>query len=153
LRFNEHLDNEDGPLVFAHACKMGLEGIVSKRKDSPSPSPARNNVCSASRDIERPCANSPRETSLGRASKMLLTRLRSPCSGMTPIPGWCTASARRRRTRPCSALRRCHKVCLYLYRISHVGPIASRIGESEGVGVGSATDLSRPKLSRSQECS
>ena len=81
------------------------------------------------------------------------TRLRSPCSGMTPIPGWCTASARRRRTRPCSALRRCHKVCLYLYRISHVGPIASRIGESEGVGVGSATDLSRPKLSRSQECS
>jgi ATP-dependent DNA ligase len=29
LRFNEHLDQEDGPLVFAHACKMGLEGIVS----------------------------------------------------------------------------------------------------------------------------
>ena len=24
----------DGPSVFAHACKMGLEGIVSKRKDS-----------------------------------------------------------------------------------------------------------------------
>jgi len=21
LRFNEHLDEEDGPLVFAHACK------------------------------------------------------------------------------------------------------------------------------------
>ena len=34
LRFNEHLDEEDGPFVFAHACKMGLEGIVSKRKDS-----------------------------------------------------------------------------------------------------------------------
>jgi len=34
LRFNEHLDG-DGPTVFAHACKMGLEGIVSKRKDSP----------------------------------------------------------------------------------------------------------------------
>ena len=34
-RFNEHLDEEDGPLVLAHACKMGLEGIVSKRKDSP----------------------------------------------------------------------------------------------------------------------
>src|ERR1700738_2076174 len=34
LRFNEHLDNEDGPLVFAHACKMGLEGIVSKRQES-----------------------------------------------------------------------------------------------------------------------
>jgi ATP-dependent DNA ligase len=34
LRINEHLDEEDGPLVFAHACKMGLEGIVSKRRDS-----------------------------------------------------------------------------------------------------------------------
>src|SRR5262245_17284010 len=33
LRFNEHMEG-DGPTVFAHACKMGLEGIVSKRKDS-----------------------------------------------------------------------------------------------------------------------
>jgi bifunctional non-homologous end joining protein LigD len=33
-RFNEHFEQEDGPLVFAHACKLGLEGIVSKRKDS-----------------------------------------------------------------------------------------------------------------------
>jgi bifunctional non-homologous end joining protein LigD len=33
LRFNEHL-TEDGPTVFLHACKMGFEGIVSKRKDS-----------------------------------------------------------------------------------------------------------------------
>src|SRR3984893_2751999 len=34
LRLNEHLDNEDGALVFEHACKLGLEGIVSKRRDS-----------------------------------------------------------------------------------------------------------------------
>ena len=34
LRFNEHMHEEDGPLVFLHACKLGLEGIVSKRKDS-----------------------------------------------------------------------------------------------------------------------
>jgi bifunctional non-homologous end joining protein LigD len=33
LRFNEHIE-ADGPTVFAHACKIGLEGIVSKRKDS-----------------------------------------------------------------------------------------------------------------------
>ena len=33
LRFNEHIGG-DGPTIFAHACKMGLEGIVSKRKDS-----------------------------------------------------------------------------------------------------------------------
>ena len=34
LRFNEHMDEKDGPLIFAHACKMGLEGIVSKRRNS-----------------------------------------------------------------------------------------------------------------------
>jgi bifunctional non-homologous end joining protein LigD len=34
LRLNEHIE-ADGPTVFAHACKMGLEGIVSKRKTSP----------------------------------------------------------------------------------------------------------------------
>jgi len=33
IRFNEHMEG-DGPTVFAHACKMGLQGIVSKRKDS-----------------------------------------------------------------------------------------------------------------------
>ena len=29
---------DDGDAVFHHACRMGLEGIVSKRKDSPYPS-------------------------------------------------------------------------------------------------------------------
>jgi hypothetical protein len=29
IRFNEHMEEEDGPLVFLHACKLGLEGIVS----------------------------------------------------------------------------------------------------------------------------
>ncbi len=33
IRFNEHIEG-DGPTIFAHACKLGLEGIVSKRKDS-----------------------------------------------------------------------------------------------------------------------
>ena len=33
-RFNEQMEFEDGETVFWHACKMGLEGIVSKRKDS-----------------------------------------------------------------------------------------------------------------------
>jgi bifunctional non-homologous end joining protein LigD len=28
----EHLEHEDGQVVFEHACRMGLEGIVSKRK-------------------------------------------------------------------------------------------------------------------------
>ena len=30
IRFNEHIEG-DGPTVFAHACKLGLEGIVSNR--------------------------------------------------------------------------------------------------------------------------
>jgi bifunctional non-homologous end joining protein LigD len=34
IRFNEHIEG-DGYTVFRHACKLGLEGIVSKRKDSP----------------------------------------------------------------------------------------------------------------------
>jgi hypothetical protein len=32
LMFNEHIA-EDGPTVFAHACRLGAEGIVSKRVD------------------------------------------------------------------------------------------------------------------------
>ena len=34
VRFSEHLDT-DGPTMFAHAGRLGLEGIVSKRKDRP----------------------------------------------------------------------------------------------------------------------
>ena len=34
VRFNEHLEFDDGEAVFLHACRLGLEGIVSKRKDS-----------------------------------------------------------------------------------------------------------------------
>jgi ATP dependent DNA ligase domain len=32
--YNDHVEG-DGQTVFRHACKLGLEGIVSKRKDSP----------------------------------------------------------------------------------------------------------------------
>jgi hypothetical protein len=34
LRWNEHIEG-DGETIFRHACELGLEGIVSKRKDSP----------------------------------------------------------------------------------------------------------------------
>jgi bifunctional non-homologous end joining protein LigD len=34
IQINEHIE-EDGATVFEHACKLGLEGIVSKRKGSP----------------------------------------------------------------------------------------------------------------------
>jgi len=34
LRLNEHIQHEDGEVVFRHACKLGCEGIVSKRLGS-----------------------------------------------------------------------------------------------------------------------
>jgi hypothetical protein len=34
IQFSEHLAG-DGATIFAHACKLGLEGIVSKRRDLP----------------------------------------------------------------------------------------------------------------------
>jgi ATP-dependent DNA ligase len=34
ILFSEHFEG-DGAMLFAHACKLGLEGIVSKRRDHP----------------------------------------------------------------------------------------------------------------------
>ena len=34
VRLNQHLEHPEGAAVFQHACKMGLEGIVSKRLGS-----------------------------------------------------------------------------------------------------------------------
>jgi bifunctional non-homologous end joining protein LigD len=34
-QLNEYLEHEDGEVVFRQACKLGLEGIVSKRMGSP----------------------------------------------------------------------------------------------------------------------
>ena len=34
IRLSEHLCAGDGEAVFMHACRMGLEGIVAKRRDS-----------------------------------------------------------------------------------------------------------------------
>jgi ATP-dependent DNA ligase len=33
-QFNEHIDG-DGATIFAHACKLGFEGIVSKHRAHP----------------------------------------------------------------------------------------------------------------------
>jgi ATP-dependent DNA ligase len=33
VRCSEHMDAPDGPVMYAHACRLGLEGIVSKRRD------------------------------------------------------------------------------------------------------------------------
>jgi len=41
IRFNPHFEG-DGTVIFKHACKLGLEGIVSKRRDLPyRPGPSK----------------------------------------------------------------------------------------------------------------
>jgi bifunctional non-homologous end joining protein LigD len=35
IRLSEHLDGADGDHVFRHACKLGLEGIIAKRRGRP----------------------------------------------------------------------------------------------------------------------
>jgi ATP-dependent DNA ligase len=34
IQLSEHMEEHDGATIFAHACKLGLEGIVSKRRGS-----------------------------------------------------------------------------------------------------------------------
>jgi hypothetical protein len=34
IQFDEHIEG-DGAAIFAHACKLGLEGIVSKHREHP----------------------------------------------------------------------------------------------------------------------
>ena len=35
IRLSEHLDATDGETVFRHACALGVEGIIAKRRDRP----------------------------------------------------------------------------------------------------------------------
>jgi bifunctional non-homologous end joining protein LigD len=35
LRYSAHMDEGDSRTIFAHACQMGLEGLLSKRADAP----------------------------------------------------------------------------------------------------------------------
>jgi ATP-dependent DNA ligase len=35
LQLSEHIESTDGFTIFGHACRMGLEGIVAKRRDRP----------------------------------------------------------------------------------------------------------------------
>ena len=52
IQFVEHLTG-DGPTVFAHVCRMGLEGIVSKRVDAPYRSGPSNGVAQDEEPGER----------------------------------------------------------------------------------------------------
>jgi bifunctional non-homologous end joining protein LigD len=54
VQFNEHLEG-DGAANFAHACKLGCEGIVSKHREHPYRSGPSNRACCGSRIGRRTC--------------------------------------------------------------------------------------------------
>jgi bifunctional non-homologous end joining protein LigD len=35
VQLSDHMESTDGDAMFRHACAMGLEGIVAKRRDRP----------------------------------------------------------------------------------------------------------------------
>jgi hypothetical protein len=66
ILLNEHIA-EDGPTVFAHACQLGAEGIVSKRIDAPY----RSGTHSASKSAilpASPCSGSAARIGISQAS-------------------------------------------------------------------------------------
>ena len=91
IRFNEHLEFDDGEAVFHHACRMGLEGILSKRKDSayrsgrsPDWLKMKNPAlpASVSRRSEPWSTRRPRARRPGRGSiPSMPTRASSACAG------------------------------------------------------------------------
>jgi hypothetical protein len=106
----------DGPTVFAHACKMGLEGIVSKRKGStyhsgrsPDWLKSKNPACEAVRreaeeDWGKECLS---ERVVGRASAEHRCGAKAPRDGAgceaghgpTRVPSFRSPSGRRDQMR------------------------------------------------------
>jgi bifunctional non-homologous end joining protein LigD len=64
LQLNEHI-SEPGDIVFRHACKLGLEGIVSKRLGSPYRS-GRSNDWLKSKNPNAPAVKREAEEDWGR---------------------------------------------------------------------------------------
>ena len=67
LRFNKHLEG-DGPTVFAHACKLGLEGIVSKCKGSSYRS-GRSPDCLKMKNANAPAVKREAEEDWGKGTR------------------------------------------------------------------------------------
>jgi bifunctional non-homologous end joining protein LigD len=55
IRLSEHLTLADGNTIFRHACAMGLEGIVAKRRDRPY----RSGRCADWIKVKNPDAPAP----------------------------------------------------------------------------------------------
>jgi bifunctional non-homologous end joining protein LigD len=64
LQFNEHFE-EPGDILFRHACAMGIEGIVSKRKGSTYRS-GRSRDWIKTKNPKAPAASRPQEEEWGK---------------------------------------------------------------------------------------
>jgi hypothetical protein len=62
IQFNEHFEY-DGPTVFDHACRIGLEGIVSERLDTLSQRTVK--ICSSQRPQMASSPFTPRPANRG----------------------------------------------------------------------------------------
>jgi hypothetical protein len=65
---NEHIE-ADGPTVFAHACKMGLEGIVRSARARPTAPGARRTGSRARTPRARRCGARLRKTGVSNAGR------------------------------------------------------------------------------------
>lgn len=65
VRLNEHLEYAEGPVVFQHACGIGLEGAVSKRLGSRYRS-GRSPDCLKFKNPEAPAVKREAEEDWGR---------------------------------------------------------------------------------------
>jgi bifunctional non-homologous end joining protein LigD len=66
LRVVEHLDGDAGDAMFRHACRIGLEGIVSKRRDGPY----RSGRCAGWLKIKNPTYAARSKSTMRRVAAM-----------------------------------------------------------------------------------
>src|SRR4051812_15121007 len=83
LRLNEYIEH-DGPTVFAHACKLRLEGIVSKRRNS-SYSSGRSPHWIKSKNPDAPAVKREVEEDWGRWPSANARRLGHACASLRSV--------------------------------------------------------------------
>ena len=72
IRLSEHIEGTDGFTIFGHACQMGLEGIVAKRRDRPY----RSGRCQDWVKVKNPAHPAVERTMLIALSKQMAARCR-----------------------------------------------------------------------------
>ena len=98
IRLNGHIDAADGAAVFRPACKLRLEGIVSKRKDSQYRSGPRTTGSRRGTRIARPCAEKRRKNGAEASTHGRLWRSNTRSSSRASTSGASTSPTQ--TTRP-----------------------------------------------------